>query len=343
MRFVSSSLVLCATFILLPLAAQAENVTVTGAYFDEQYETLTIKLSGTPARATLPIALYLNGDGDPYSTYKPEIRNVSTYELGGFRSQIFAPGGTSKGSLEVRVCLQDPTMTGTTDASCSAPYILWIDGGATGSFSDVNDDHANAVAIAYVHRKRIVSGYEDRTFHPDYAINRAEFTKIITLALYGQEAIDRCVVSSFSDVPPGEWFARYVCKARDARLLKGYPDGTFRPGQFINFIEAAKILANAYGLVQHDADCGGKMCPDLNSPDHPWYEQYVRALEAKHAIPPSILRFDQVLMRAEMAEMIYRLDAKIVTLSSMTNDNLLRMLEWDRKCSREIEAGGTCE
>lgn len=180
------------------------------------------------------------------------------------------------------------------------------------SFNDVPSSHPNYDAINYVRQQGIVGGYPDGTYKPDGFINRAEFTKIVTLALFGQEMIDKCgTFYDFSDVPRDAWYVKYICRARDGWLLTGYPDGSFRPAQNINFSETAKIIANGYGLIHRTEHCNGKLCPDIDTADHPWYEQYVLALEEKNAIPVSISRFDQAITRGEMAEIIYRLKAGI--------------------------------
>lgn len=184
------------------------------------------------------------------------------------------------------------------------------------SFADVPASHPNSEAVEYVKAQGIVQGYEDGSFRPDATINRAEFVKIITLSLMGWEKMyvgDPKIPWSvcnegiageaevqafidampFSDVPESEWFAFYVCVSAKAGYVDGYPDGTFRPSAEINFVEAAKILANGFELPFETTDV--------------WYEGYVRGIEAKNAIPTSITRFDQPITRGDMAEMIYHL------------------------------------
>lgn len=190
-------------------------------------------------------------------------------------------------------------------------------------FSDVSPNHPNSTAIAYVRQEGVVNGYSDGTFRPDQSINRAEFVKIITLALYGQAMVDQCgTFYNFSDVSRDAWYVKYVCRACDGWLLTGYSDGTFRPSANINFVEAAKILANGYSLIQRTEQCNGKLCPDTDTIDHPWFEQYVQALTTANAIPLSIESFSEPITRGEMAEMIYRLKAGITNKSSQTYEQL---------------------
>jgi hypothetical protein len=159
-------------------------------------------------------------------------------------------------------------------------------------FSDSNN-HLYKTAIGYLKDKAVVQGYDDGTFRPDNTINRAEFMKIVIGAKYSQDYIG---VSSawncFSDVTD-EWFAPYICIAKDEGVVSGYADGTFKPSQNISFVEAAKILAEVYGL-------------DFTKMDV-WYEGYVKALQENNYIPSTISSLNKAITRAEMAELIWRI------------------------------------
>ena len=163
-----------------------------------------------------------------------------------------------------------------------------------------------------VQSEGIVNGYPDGTFKPDNTINRAEFTKIFVESTgpYGlDECINKYVLPDwtyifFPDVLKTDWFAKYVCKAKRDGYIDGYPDGTFKPAQNINFAEAAKLISKKFA---HADDTGtAESC----------YQQYVEALELKNAIPTSIKSTDQKITRGEMAEIMYRLLQNINTKPS---------------------------
>lgn len=185
---------------------------------------------------------------------------------------------------------------------------------ATQSFRDVPSTHENAEAIAYVKTQGIVSGYSDGTYRPDQTINRAEFTKIIIGSRFAKSQIDLCIATSstiapsFPDVSNKTWFAPFVCMAKRHSIAAGYPDGTYKPEQTINFAEASKILAVAYNF------------PLANTPV--WYEGFVRALADKKAIPLSIGGFDALLTRGEMAEIIFRLQSENMDKESHTYESI---------------------
>lgn len=169
-------------------------------------------------------------------------------------------------------------------------------------FSDIFHGATYYEAIQYVKDEGIVDGYEDGTFQPDNQINRAEFTKIVIGAVFDSVEIEECsMASAFDDTPAGIWYEPYICMAAVNGIIDGYPDGTFKPGNDVNFVEAAKILVEAFNFGV-DASGSGE-----------WYAPYVDILEANAAIPWSIEGYDHKLTRAEMAEMIYRLREEIVT------------------------------
>lgn len=174
---------------------------------------------------------------------------------------------------------------------------------AFGAFSDVSNNHIHADAVTYVQAEGIVGGYPDGTYQPDNGINRAEFTKIVVGAVdINTETL--CRIGAFSDTPGDQWYYNFVIAARCNGLIDGYPDGSFKPSAGINFVEAAKIIVEAfdYTVIQGDT----------------WFEGYVRVLEDHNAIPLQIAGFESTVTRGQMAEMIYRLHAEVDTKPSRT-------------------------
>ena len=176
------------------------------------------------------------------------------------------------------------------------------------SFSDVPDEHPNMVAIDYVQDEGIVEGYSDGTYKPDNQINRAEFTKIIVEAWFEleDESTDPSDMD-FTDLSD-DWYVPYIRVAYEAGLIDGYDDGSFKPGDNINFVEAAKIIVNASGANVASTEI--------------WYLPYVYELENKGSIPPTISSLDHLLTRGEMAELILRLREAITDYPSLTYDIL---------------------
>ncbi|QQR83025.1 S-layer homology domain-containing protein [Candidatus Peregrinibacteria bacterium] len=140
---------------------------------------------------------------------------------------------------------------------------LWAHGRvrAANEFSDIQNSPYQA-SIRYLVQKGIVQGYADGTFRPHQPINRAETLKLLfesNLIPQDLEPVNDC----FKDVG-GEWFSYYVCAAKQKGIIKGYPDGFFRPGQTVNKVEALKMSIEAFG-------------GQLNAPKEQgeWYQPYI--------------------------------------------------------------------
>jgi len=204
------------------------------------------------------------------------------------------------------------------------------------SFPDVLSSHPNHDAIVYVQSQNIVSGYPDGTFRPDNTINRAELTKIIILNKDSQGIIDFCgngtYIGSpdrsnlFSDVQDITWYTSYVCRAKETRVIKGYPDGTFRPGQNINFVETAKIIVNATTSIYPSDD------------SEPWYQVYVSYLSDRDAVPSSISSYDKSITRGEVAEILYRLYVNKIEETNFKKESNVQILNRD-VCRYETARG----
>lgn len=166
-------------------------------------------------------------------------------------------------------------------------------------FKDVFSTTPNARAIEALKDRAVIEGYGDGTFRPFATVNRAEFLKIVLGSRGGTFAGSNC----FPDVGT-EWFAPYVCTAKKEDIVGGYPDGTFRPEQTINFVEASKILSLAF-----------KQKVQGSSSD--WYEPYVRALDSSKAIPASMIGLEHMVTRGEMAEMMWRLTEGVTDQPSL--------------------------
>lgn len=112
-------------------------------------------------------------------------------------------------------------------------------------FSDLPSNHHHYFPLSYLEFEDVIQGYPDGTVKPGNLINRAELVKILVegQGFFTNSSHKNC----FPDVKE-EWFASYVCFAKEKNWIGGYPDGTFQPGNNVNKAEALKIILNAYGL-----------------------------------------------------------------------------------------------
>lgn len=114
--------------------------------------------------------------------------------------------------------------------------------------SDIAGHWAESV-ITQWQSKGLIQGYEDGSFKPNNTITRAEFVTLMNNAKgFGSEGS-----INFSDVKNGSWFYSAVARAVAAGYVKGYSDGSFKPGNTITRAEAAVMIANAARLSANEA------------------------------------------------------------------------------------------
>lgn len=184
-------------------------------------------------------------------------------------------------------------------------------------FTDVSVAHPNFDAIYFGYNTGFVEGYgaegqRARQYKPDQLINRAEFLKVVMEGT-GQTNLASSH-SCFPDVPANEWFAPYVCQAKQKGWIGGYPDGRFRPEQTINEAEALKILSQIQALQVSTPD-----------PGEPWYAGYREVGDERNIIPTDDL--SSQMDRGDVMEMVYRNtmvdDLKIQKFNEKYTDELM--------------------
>ena len=104
-------------------------------------------------------------------------------------------------------------------------------------------------AVAVLNKLGIIEGYEDGSFKPDTALNRAQAAKIMCGLLLGQETADKLTVTTapFKDVSADYWAAAYISYCKNAKILDGYSDGTFKPTATLTGYQFCKMLLTALG------------------------------------------------------------------------------------------------
>ncbi|MFC1615896.1 S-layer homology domain-containing protein [Patescibacteria group bacterium] len=166
-------------------------------------------------------------------------------------------------------------------------------------YADVGDEMHFLDAIEYTTNAGVTVGYADGTFGYNTRINRAELTKIVVGMELGDanhpDLIPYENANCFPDMQTGEWYEKYVCYAKDQGWVQGYPDGNFKPSQYINFVEAMKIVLQGNSVTYPENDI--------------WYKGIVDTAASYNGIPLSITAFDKTISRSEFADMIARREA----------------------------------
>lgn len=158
--------------------------------------------------------------------------------------------------------------------------------------------------IEFVYNRGIVRGYDDGTYKPDKTLNRAELLKVIVASSFDEWSYDYYDGEScFNDVPANQWYTQYVCFAEAQGIVEGYDDGTFKPNEDVNFVEALKIMFKGMDVQL------------TSSNENPWYQKYYDTAESNYLIPYELSnKYAHDFSRAQAAEVIMRilsLDADI--------------------------------
>ncbi len=130
------------------------------------------------------------------------------------------------------------------------------DGAVQTGFHDTDGHWANAW-IQFGSALGLTRGYDDGSFRPQRRVTRLEFVSML-LRLTGHELPqkDGSVLSGnewftdWSEIP--EWGAAYVAAAKEAGIVNGYPDGSFRGGETITRSEMMVMMARALNIAEAD-------------------------------------------------------------------------------------------
>ena len=171
-------------------------------------------------------------------------------------------------------------------------------------FSDLATDHKNVIAILYLKANGMIDGYSDSTFKPDNTVTRAELMKII-VAGKGQTPDVSTYSNCFKDVKD-EWFAPYVCYAKEQKWTDGYTDGKFRSSQVVSKVEAIKILLSSQGITI-PADISEKPFDDVEV--GAWYTPFITQAKLMGILEEigDVLNGNDGMTRAGICENLYRL------------------------------------
>ena len=110
-------------------------------------------------------------------------------------------------------------------------------------FKDVPATSWAFAAVTDLSARGLVTGYEDGKFHPDNAVTRAEYAKLVCSAL-GVEP-DTVTSDPFKDVTVTHWAAGYVAAAVGKGWLTGYPGGLFKPEEPVSMAQALVVVTRS--------------------------------------------------------------------------------------------------
>ena len=147
-----------------------------------------------------------------------------------------------------------------------------------------------------------IYGYPDGTVRPDGNIIRAEVAAIF--ARLTESSSPANYSPKFPDVLAYDWFCDSVMKLSKKDIIKGYPDGTFKPNQSITRAEFAAIASN-YSKNPKAAD---ETFSDV--PMNHWAKDAIAKVKAEGWIsgyPDGTFKPDAPITRAEAVSIVNRM------------------------------------
>ncbi|MHC5718985.1 MAG: S-layer homology domain-containing protein, partial [Nostoc sp.] len=119
----------------------------------------------------------------------------------------------------------------------------------SGGFKDVPANYWAKNYIQALASQNIIAGFPDGSFKPNEPVTRAQFAAIVTKAL--TPPAKRPAIK-FKDVASNFWAYAAIQSAYQSQFVSGYPDGTFKPQQQIQRVQALVALANGLGLTTNN-------------------------------------------------------------------------------------------
>lgn len=148
----------------------------------------------------------------------------------------------------------------------------------TNSYSDVASGAWYNSAVSTLTNAGILTGYEDGTFRPNAPITRAEFATIAARFYHAPEVTG----DAFPDIS-GSWARVYINRAAALGLVRGYPDGTFRPNTEITRAEVMEIINNVlFRTPDKDHFLSNMITWPDNSNPNAWYYTDVQEATNNH-------------------------------------------------------------
>jgi len=170
------------------------------------------------------------------------------------------------------------------------------------TFTDVNCSDWNYVYTMYLFDNGVTSGYPDGTFKPNNQITRAEVATFIVRAMGltytgGQ--------TNFTDVPSTHWAYNFVMAAKQAGIIGGYPDGTFKPDNLVTRAEISVMVTRARGWTY-----SGVGVDFTDVPQTHWSYPFIMSVKEKKIVggyPDGTFKPDNKATRAETSVMVSKM------------------------------------
>jgi len=140
-------------------------------------------------------------------------------------------------------------------------------------------------------------GYPEKTFMQEAHMTRAEATAMFTRLIVESIEINETYTNSHNDVYPGKWYYNIIGYMQHFDIIKGYPDGSFRPDAPITRAEFAAIAC------KFDKLATGYEIAFLDVPNSHWARDFIAFAAAKGWVigyPDGTFKPENYITRAEV-------------------------------------------
>ena len=270
--------------------------------------------------------------GYPDGTFRPE-GNITRAEMATMLVKTMSPPGEQQAAQRKKIQelitagVVEPTDFNLEKGLSRGDLAKWLVKANDLSFPpveqdvapDVKKDNNFAPYVRAVLDSGLMAPFSDGSFHPEMAITLDEEKALIDKATGAAPAAKKGK-QAFPDVPLTHWAVEYITKGSDGGIVKGYPDGTFRPKGNITRAEGVSVIARF-------AKLGEPRLLELPFSDMPGRHWAIKEVSA--AKEAGILKYlegmqfepNKQLTRAEVAEML----AKTSTFA----EKISILLNWD--------------
>jgi len=267
------------------------------------FVTLDLAPPSPPVPESTPVILeptqFLYGSAEPGSRVfvlvdSMQVKDVPVDEFGRF----------STGSLNLSPGWHDILYYTQDQAGNQSPFSPLV----TAFVQEIPPQFAQA--MARLSELGIMQGYPDGTMRPLNKVTRAEFAAFLARALTAANYVaptSPATPVSFSDLPPEHWAYQAVEFVSAQGLMNGFPEGTFRPEEYITGKEVIAALVRAAGL-EREAQAAQAYLKDA-----PWFAGY-SVVGAQHGLLYPDFAPEEEALRGEVA----------ISLSSLYDALLLK-------------------
>lgn len=165
--------------------------------------------------------------------------------------------------------------------------------------------------VARLVARGVVNGYADGTFKPENGVTRAEFSKLIIVALgkAGELPALQGVPSSFTDVPNWHWAKGYLELAYELGLIEGDAQGRIYPDRALTRLQTTIMIMRALGYRHPFTDPAPANYKDLGglSADERSYIGIASKIGIVTGFPDGTFRPQDPVTRAQASVLINRL------------------------------------